>query len=84
MVPVAYSCTQPITMAGAGEPAELARYRESRTGLLSSNIGEAGGFVTLDPKSPRRSCSSSLRRLISCGTVSTIRRATASPAIPAR
>lgn len=52
MVPVAYSCTQPITMAGAGEPAELARYRESRTGLLSSNIGEAGGFVTLNPTSP--------------------------------
>ena len=52
MVPVAYSCTQPITMAGAGEPAELARYRESRTGLLSSNIGEAGGFVRLDPRSP--------------------------------
>ena len=51
MVAVAYSCTQPITMAGAGEPAELARYRESRTGLLSSNIGEAGGFVRLDPKS---------------------------------
>ncbi len=52
MVPVAYSCTQPITMASAGEPAELARYRESRTGLLSSNIGEAGGFVRLDPRSP--------------------------------
>ena len=52
MVPVAYSCTEPITMAGAGEPAELERYRESRTGLLSSNIGEAGGFVTLDPTSP--------------------------------
>jgi choline dehydrogenase len=52
MVPVAYSCTQPITMAGAGEPAELVRYEESRTGLLSSNIGEAGGFVTLDPLSP--------------------------------
>jgi choline dehydrogenase len=39
-------------MAGVGEPAELARYQESRTGLLSSNIGEAGGFVTLDPRSP--------------------------------
>jgi choline dehydrogenase len=52
MVPVAYSCTQPITMASAHEPAELARYRESRTGLLSSNIGEAGGFVRLDPRSP--------------------------------
>jgi choline dehydrogenase len=52
MVPVAYSCTQPITMAGVGEPAELTRYQESRTGLLSSNIGEAGGFVTLDPRSP--------------------------------
>jgi choline dehydrogenase len=52
MVPVAYSCTQPITMAGAGEPAELERYQQSRTGLLSSNIGEAGGFVTLDPRSP--------------------------------
>jgi choline dehydrogenase len=52
MVPVAYSCTQPITMVGAGEPAALARYQESRTGLLSSNIGEAGGFVRLDPRSP--------------------------------
>ena len=52
MVPVAYSGTQPITMAGAGEPAELARYQQSRAGLLSSNIGEAGGFVRLDPRSP--------------------------------
>ena len=51
MVPVAYSCTQPITMAGADEPAVLARYQETRTGLLSSNISEAGGFVRLDPKS---------------------------------
>jgi choline dehydrogenase len=51
MVPVAYSCTQPITMAAVGEPAELARYQEGRTGLLSSNIGEAGGFVTVDPTS---------------------------------
>lgn len=52
MVPVAYGCTRPVTMAGAGEPAEMARYQKSRTGLLSSNIGEAGGFVTLDPASP--------------------------------
>lgn len=52
MVPVAYSCTRPVTMAGAGEPAEVARYEESRTGLLTSNIGEAGGFVKLDPASP--------------------------------
>jgi choline dehydrogenase len=52
MVPVAYRCTAPVTMAGAGEPAMLRRYQESRTGLLSSNIGEAGGFVTLDPASP--------------------------------
>lgn len=55
-VPVAYHCTQPITLAAkenaAGELNEeqVAKYQEERLGLLTSNLGEAGGFVKLNPQ----------------------------------
>jgi len=50
MVPVAHHCTQPISLAGAATPEQEAKLAEGM-GLLTSNVGEAGGFVTLDPAS---------------------------------
>ena len=46
-VPVAYHCTQPITMAAAGSPEQVARYQREQRGMLTSNLGEAGGFIDL-------------------------------------
>jgi len=48
MVPVAYECTQPVTLTGAESP-EQAELLKQGMGLLTSNIGEAGGFLKLDP-----------------------------------
>jgi len=47
-VPVAYECTQPVTLTGAESP-EQAELLKQGMGLLTSNIGEAGGFLKLDP-----------------------------------
>jgi len=44
-VPVAYECSQPITLASAESLANLVRYLAFKTGPLTSNVGEAGGFV---------------------------------------
>jgi len=44
-VPVAYECKQPITLATAETLANLVRYTAFKTGPLSSNVAEAGGFV---------------------------------------
>lgn len=53
MVPVAFACTQPISLAGASEP-EQAKLLEAGMGMLTSNIGEAGGYLTVmaDAKAP--------------------------------
>ena len=51
-VPVAYRCRQKITLVAKSQPAEMAKYEEERLGLLTSNLGEAGGFVRLDPNAP--------------------------------
>jgi choline dehydrogenase len=48
-VPVAYHCTQPITLAAAQTEEQLQVYQRHRKGLLTSNVGEAGGFLRLDP-----------------------------------
>lgn len=45
--PVAYSCTQMVTTAEKDSPEQVARYRDEKMGMLTSNLGEAGGFVTL-------------------------------------
>jgi CheY-like chemotaxis protein len=45
-------CTQPVTMAAAGDPYQIAKYQNDRMGLPTSNIGEAGGFVGLDRQAP--------------------------------
>ncbi len=47
MAPVANHCTQPISLAGAEDEAEMAKIAEGM-GMLTSNIGEAGGFLQLD------------------------------------
>ena len=44
MAPVAYECLKPVTLAGANTP-EQADLLKKGMGLLTSNIGEAGGFM---------------------------------------
>ena len=46
-VPVAYHCTQPVTLADATSPEQGARFQNEQMGMLTSNIGEAGGFIDL-------------------------------------
>lgn len=46
MAPVAYYCTQEVSLAGAADPAEAEKLADGM-GLLTSNIGEAGGFLTV-------------------------------------
>lgn len=52
MVPVAYYTDKPISLTAAGSEAETQKFQDERMGLLTSNIGEAGGFVKLNPDSP--------------------------------
>ncbi|MBI1880814.1 MAG: GMC family oxidoreductase N-terminal domain-containing protein [Chloroflexi bacterium] len=52
MAPVAYFCTQPITLAAAQSEEQELLYENERRGMLSSNIPEAGGFVKLNPAAP--------------------------------
>jgi choline dehydrogenase len=51
-VPVAYECTQPISLASAETIANLIRYMAFKTGPLTSNVGEAGGFVKASTSCP--------------------------------
>ncbi len=51
-VPVAYHCRAPISLVGREAPEQLQRYEQDRMGLLTSNLGEAGGFVRLKEDSP--------------------------------
>ncbi|HKF20510.1 MAG TPA: choline dehydrogenase [Candidatus Angelobacter sp.] len=44
-VPVAYECTKPVTLASAESLANLLRYMAFKNGPLTSNVGEAGGFI---------------------------------------
>lgn len=46
-LPVAFTCTQPISLAAAQTPEQLARFTAEQMGMLTSNIGEAGGFLRL-------------------------------------
>ena len=52
MAPVAYHCTQPISLALIESDAEVKKFQESQRGMLTSNIAEAGGFLKLSPDSP--------------------------------
>jgi choline dehydrogenase len=46
-VPIAFHCTQPVSLTGATAPEQAERFQKEQMGLLTSNIGEAGGFVDL-------------------------------------
>ena len=50
--PVAHHCTQPISLLNKDSPEERARYDNERRGMLTSNLGEAGGFVRMNPAAP--------------------------------
>jgi choline dehydrogenase len=46
--PVAFLCqvcTQPVSLAAAESATNLAKYLAGGTGMLTSNVGEAGGFI---------------------------------------
>jgi choline dehydrogenase len=47
MVPVAYECTQPVSLAGATDPKQ-GELLKTGMGMLTSNIGEAGGYLTVN------------------------------------
>ena len=51
-LPVAYECTQPITLASAETITNLIRYMAFKSGPLTSNVGEAGGFVKTSTSCP--------------------------------
>jgi len=50
-MPVVYTCTQPISLTHAGTEAQGALFAEGK-GLLTSNIGEGGGFLTINSDAP--------------------------------
>ena len=51
-VPVAFHSLQPFSLVSKDTPEQVERYQAERMGLLTSNLGEAGGFVKLNPDSP--------------------------------
>ena len=51
-VPLAYHCKEPISLVGKESEDQFRRYQKSRMGLLTSNLGEAGGFLRLNADSP--------------------------------
>lgn len=50
-VPVAYHCKEPVSLVAKDDPLQVQRYNEDKMGLLTSNLGESGGFVRLDTRS---------------------------------
>ena len=51
-VPIAYHCKQPVSLASRDDPEQFRLYQESKMGLLTSNLGESGGFLRVDPAAP--------------------------------
>ena len=51
-VPLAYHCKAPVSLAGKDAPEQVKLYDEKKMGLLTSNLGESGGFVKLSPDAP--------------------------------
>ncbi len=49
--PLAYHCREPVSLVGKETAEQLKRYEQSKMGLLTSNLGEAGGFVRLNADS---------------------------------
>ena len=54
MAPVAYHVTQPVTLAHAETEEQVNKLQTEGKGMLTSNIGEAGGFLKLsdDARAP--------------------------------
>ncbi len=50
--PLAYHCKAPISLVAKDRPDQVRRYEKDKMGLLTSNLGEAGGFVRLNPDTP--------------------------------
>jgi choline dehydrogenase len=50
--PLLVYVTQPVSLALALAPEAAQAYQETQTGPLTSNGGEAGGFVQIDPDAP--------------------------------
>jgi choline dehydrogenase len=51
-VPIVYQSSQPITLANAESLGNVARYMCFKNGMLTSNVGEAGGFVSSNSSTP--------------------------------
>ncbi len=50
-VPIAYHCKEPVSLVAKDDPLQVKRYIKDKMGLLTSNLGESGGFVKLKPES---------------------------------
>ncbi len=50
-VPVAFHCTQPVSLVAKDDLVQRQSYKDNRMGLLTSNLGEAGGFIKLHSQS---------------------------------
>ena len=49
---VSHFATQPVSLALMTDPGERVKYDAEKRGVWTSNLGEAGAFVKLDPSSP--------------------------------
>ena len=49
---VGFQCNAPITLLNAEKPWQIAQYLLFRRGMLTSNVGEAGGFTRILPDAP--------------------------------
>ena len=52
IVPVAYACTRPVSLATAEAKLNIVNYLLFKKGPLTSNVAEAGGFVRTDARLP--------------------------------
>lgn len=50
---VAYACTEPISLATAETPENVAAFIQGGNGPLTSNVGEGGGFIRTEPNLSR-------------------------------
>lgn len=51
-VPIVYQSSQPITLTNAESMSNVARYVCFKNGMLTSNVAEAGGFVSSNSSTP--------------------------------
>ena len=48
----AFVCTQPVSLAAAETAEQMAAFMSEQRGMLTSNVGEGGAFLTTQPESP--------------------------------